>query len=410
MPWHVTKSSACGELKPWAVIKDSDGSAVACHATEDEADAQLEALYANEPDARASYDHIDFTPPAGVREEAKKGLAWRQEFNRGGTLVGVARARDLSNGKQISPQTARRMASYFARHEVDKQGAGFSPGETGFPSAGRIAWALWGGDAGQAWSSKLTRQMDAADRDRSATMQTELALGDYGLTERRFTAVEADGVEMPLLRVERRGKKMEDGSESDEKTPYIVGYAARFNVDSLDGAVGEFTERIAPSAFGIVSERRGRKQALMTRALFNHDSNMPLARYPDTLSLSVDDIGLRYEFPVPNTSYGRDLLALIEGGIVRGSSFAFVIAPGGEEWHVDESGRHIRTITRVGDLFDVGPVTYPAYGDGGLEVARRSYDRQRLESRKRLEAAEKVAATRAKCVAMKEWLAANESR
>ena len=111
----------------------------------------------------AKYDHIDFSPPAGVREEAQRGLDWRDEYNRGGTEVGVARARDLSNGRNISPETARRMASYFARHAVDKQGEGWSPGEEGFPSAGRIAWALWGGDAGQAWSGKLTRQMDAAD-------------------------------------------------------------------------------------------------------------------------------------------------------------------------------------------------------------------------------------------------------
>jgi len=87
-------------------------------------------------------EDIDFTPPEGVREEAKRGLAWRDEFNRGGTAVGVARARDLSNGKSISPDTAKRMKAYFDRHEIDKQGKGYRPGEDGFPSAGRIAWAL----------------------------------------------------------------------------------------------------------------------------------------------------------------------------------------------------------------------------------------------------------------------------
>lgn len=116
-------------------------------------------------EAPAKYGHIDFTPPAGVRKEAQRGLDWRKEFGRGGTAVGVARARDLASGRIISPSTARRMASYFARHEVDKQGTGWSPGEDGFPSAGRIAWALWGGDAGQSWSAKLARQMDAAEDD-----------------------------------------------------------------------------------------------------------------------------------------------------------------------------------------------------------------------------------------------------
>jgi hypothetical protein len=113
--------------------------------------------------AAGKYDGIDFTPPAGVRSEAKKGLEWRREYNRGGTAVGVARARNLSNGDAMSPETIGRMVSYFARHEVDKKGQGWSPGEDGFPSAGRIAWALWGGDAGAAWANKVSRQMDARD-------------------------------------------------------------------------------------------------------------------------------------------------------------------------------------------------------------------------------------------------------
>jgi hypothetical protein len=104
---------------------------------------------------------MDFTPPQGAREEAKRGLAWRAEFGRGGTEVGVARARDLSNGRRLSPDTVRRMANFFSRHEVDKQAEGFRPGEDGYPSAGRIAWALWGGDPGFAWARQMVRSMNA---------------------------------------------------------------------------------------------------------------------------------------------------------------------------------------------------------------------------------------------------------
>ena len=232
---------------------------------------------------------------------------------------------------------------------------------------------------------------------------------DLGDVERRFVAVESEDAALPLLRIEKRASK-----DSDTEQQFIVGYAARFGVDSLAGAVGDFTERIDPRAFGIVSERRGRKNPLMTRALFNHDSNMPLARYPDTLSLTVDDIGLRYEFPVPDTSYGRDLVTLIEGGIVRGSSFAFILARDGEEWSVDENGRHIRTITRVADLMDVGPVTYPAYGDGGLELARRSFAMHSEKSKKyaeaRAAAAVKAAAAAAKRAELTEWMKTNAAR
>lgn len=111
----------------------------------------------------AKYAHINFKPTAAMAVEAKRGLAWREEFGRGGTAVGVARARDLSNRANLSVETVRRMNSYFARHEVDKQGEGYKPGEDGYPSAGRIAWALWGGDAGQSWAAARVAQMDAAD-------------------------------------------------------------------------------------------------------------------------------------------------------------------------------------------------------------------------------------------------------
>ncbi len=323
----------------------------------------------------AKYDHIDFTPPSGVRDEAAKGLAWRDEFNRGGTAVGVARARDLSNGTNISPDTAKRMASYFARHEVDKQGEGFSPGEDGFPSAGRIAWALWGGDPGQAWASKLTTQIDAADNNRSMEMNIE----------RRSLIIDEVESDSPLLAVETRS---EEGSDTSQE--WIVGYAAKFGVTSLD--LGDFVERLDPGAFALVTERRGRKKPLQTRALWNHDPNFPLARYPETLRLTVDDVGLRYEFPVPDTSYGRDIAANIKANIVRGSSFAFQVAKGGDEWSMEE-GRSVRTIKRVDSLIDVSPTTFPAYPDSDVAVAKRSYD-QFVQQRSRVVAARAAAVGR----------------
>jgi len=92
--------------------------------------------------------------------EAKRGLGWRKKHKRGGTLVGVARARDIINNVDFPDSTITRMHSYFSRHEVDKNGKGFSPGEQGFPSAGRIAWALWGGDAGQTWAAAQMRRIN----------------------------------------------------------------------------------------------------------------------------------------------------------------------------------------------------------------------------------------------------------
>jgi lambda family phage portal protein len=105
-----------------------------------------------------------FKPTAGMIAEAEKGLEWREKFKRGGTSIGVARARDISNGKNLSEDTVKRMNSFFARHEVDKKGEGFQQGEDGFPSAGRIAWALWGGDAGQVWAADKVKGIKLATR------------------------------------------------------------------------------------------------------------------------------------------------------------------------------------------------------------------------------------------------------
>jgi hypothetical protein len=101
-----------------------------------------------------------WTPTEAMAAEAERGLEWRREHGRGGTEVGVARARDISNRRQLPIETVRRMHSYFARHEVDKQAEGFRPGEDGYPSAGRIAWALWGGDPGQSWARRIVAGYD----------------------------------------------------------------------------------------------------------------------------------------------------------------------------------------------------------------------------------------------------------
>lgn len=115
--------------------------------------------------APKKYDGIDFSPPQAVREEAQRGLDWRDEYGRGGTAVGIARGRDLSNGENISPEVIVEMTGWFARHEVDKDGEGFRQGEEGYPSNGRIAWALWGGDPGRTWSEKVRAQMESRDND-----------------------------------------------------------------------------------------------------------------------------------------------------------------------------------------------------------------------------------------------------
>ena len=123
-------------------------------------------------------EDIDTRPTEAMAQEASRGLDWRTEYGRGGTEVGVARANQLRRREDLSPDTVKRMASYFARHEVDKQGQGFSPGEDGYPSAGRIAWALWGGDAGQSWANARVERMKRIDEENRAAPDA-LSVGDF---------------------------------------------------------------------------------------------------------------------------------------------------------------------------------------------------------------------------------------
>ena len=118
---------------------------------------------------------INTTPNNSMAEEAARGLQWRRKFKRGGTTVGVTRANQLIDKENLSIDTVKRMYSYFSRHEVDKQAEGFKQGEEGYPSAGRIAWALWGGDAGFSWSKKVRDQIE---REENKAAPDALKLGD----------------------------------------------------------------------------------------------------------------------------------------------------------------------------------------------------------------------------------------
>jgi len=106
-------------------------------------------------------EETSFAPTKEMAAEAELGLKWREEYKRGGTEVGVARARDISNMRNLSLDTVTRMNSYFARHEVDKEALGWNQGEEGFPTAGRIAWQLWGGDPGKDWAARIIERANS---------------------------------------------------------------------------------------------------------------------------------------------------------------------------------------------------------------------------------------------------------
>jgi len=130
--------------------------------------------YLNAP---KKYEGIDFTPPQGVRDAAIRALKKRSEqppSKRGMTAVGIARARDLSNGVSLSPETIKRMVAYFTRHEVDKKGSTWA--EYG---KGRQAWDGWGGDAGYTWAKKILAQMERADEKEKALSETSMQASNH---------------------------------------------------------------------------------------------------------------------------------------------------------------------------------------------------------------------------------------
>ena len=131
---------------------------------------------------------IDLMPTAGMREEAQRYRDWKAEGEGGGTEVARRRATQILSGNELSADVVIQMSAWFARHSVDKEAEGFRPGEDGYPSNGRVAWAAWGGDAGKSFSDaksariKELRNNDAMPKTKRTAKRAEpdeLSVGDY---------------------------------------------------------------------------------------------------------------------------------------------------------------------------------------------------------------------------------------
>lgn len=161
---------------------------------------------------------------------------------------------------------------------------------------------------------------------------------------------------------------------AEGETKKVFGYAAKFNSrsDNLGSSSYQFYEIIQPGAFDDVLNDD-------VRALLNHESSAILARSKagvGSLKIGTDTIGLWYEFEAPDTQIGRDLITSLGRGDIDQSSFSFTVTKDGESWESTQEGDgptvHTRTISKVSRLYDVSPVTYPAYPDA--TVALRSLE------------------------------------
>lgn len=102
-----------------------------------------------------------FTPNEAMRAAARRGLEDRRKYGRGGTMTGVARARDIANGKSLSKDTVRRMHSFFSRHSAYKDRHSIKEKDGG-PTSAKISWDLWGGDSGESWAKRIWEGMKDA--------------------------------------------------------------------------------------------------------------------------------------------------------------------------------------------------------------------------------------------------------
>lgn len=178
-------------------------------------------------------------PTEGMREEAQRYKDWKEDGQDGGTEVAARRASQILSGNELSDDTIVEMSAWFARHEVDKKAEGFSPGEEGYPSPGRVAWAAWGGDAGKSWSDRTVESMDRSIDTRAEP--DELKVGDFvrwnssgGSAQGKITRIVRDGqIDVPGAEVVINGEEenpaaliqiYREGSDGWEETDVFVGH------------------------------------------------------------------------------------------------------------------------------------------------------------------------------------------
>lgn len=285
---------------------------------------------------------VNLTPTEEMAEEARRGLAWRDEYGRGGTEVGIARARDISNRRSLSPDTIGRMVSFFARHEVDKRAEGFRPGEEGYPSNGRIAWALWGGDPGKAWAERKQRELEK-----------HLPQDSYIVSKSNA-----------MYQVKSIPVEIKDLNLADRM---VTGYFAAFGSTDYDMDVFE------PGAFGKTISEWGPNGKNKIQHLYQHDVKMPLAK-PSVLV--ADDYGVYFESRFAMTSYATDVLKLYEAGVINEHSVGFQILRAAPE---QKDGKTINRISEV-RMWEGSTVTFGA-NENTPFVGMKSMDKKQIVER-----------------------------
>ena len=344
MPYFISDSNP--DCSGWAVEKE-DGEVIGCHDTKQSAIDQMVAVSVAEgiePGGERDIQdtdsrQVDRTPPAYMRASARRGLDWYAEGKGGDGLVDrtIREARQMAAGEELSADKWTRIAAWIARHIGDLDAPAADPDSDQFPSAGVVAMALWGGGT----TKRSARRAQAYAEGVVTRLEAEQERGKMKHETRNFDA------------------DFEIREEQDGMA--FIGYAAKFNSWSED--LGGFREQIEPGAF-----RRSLRSRNDVKLLVNHDTGRVLASTRSgTMRMYEDEIGLRVEANLPNTSDGRDMAELLKRGDLSKMSFGFSVQK--DSWNQEMTERTLRSVR----IFEASIVAFPAYTE--TEALVRSLDK-----------------------------------
>jgi len=228
----------------WVVYNEEGTRRFGSYDSKEEAKARLQQIHA------FSKAEDTYSPPKAVREAAQRAIEWIEAGLAGGgfTSVGRTRAGQLARGENISIQTLKRMKSFFSRHKVDDKALGFNRGEKGFPSAGRVAWDAWGGDAGFAWAESMVERYENQVKKH----------GDHDQSEHGSWATGGSGGEDKGS--SNRPAMASDVKPTSERSPEAVKQAERLRRDAeaVEPVVTSLMESIAKTIDADFAELDGK--------------------------------------------------------------------------------------------------------------------------------------------------------
>lgn len=274
---------------------------------------------------------IDLEPTEGMREEAARYQAWKAEGREGGTAVAATRARQILSGDELSPETVITMAAWFARHAVDAAGEGFEPGEEGYPSPGRVAWAAWGGDPGQRWSTAKRAALAAID-------------DEADMSEERSTSDEPRAIKAMAC-----AYKALDGEARE-----FEGYGSVF------GVVDSYQDVVLPGAFQ-ATLAKAMATSRMPAMLWQHDPSQVIGVWR---VMQEDSRGLYVKGELADTQLGREAYALLKLGALSGLSIGYSVT--GERY---DRTRDVRELTGI-ELWETSLVTFPANAESRVAAVK----------------------------------------